>query len=316
MSEALRRRARWLGAAAGLLLAPPCFAAATDAAYLQELAAWRARADEGLRRERGWLSIVGRWELASGTNRIGSAASNDVVLPKVLSPARLATVDVVDGRAKLQLAAGQTMRVVEQSAVGPEFSERELLGGTQRIECVTAGRLSLQFVKRDDGRIVMRAADRDAPARKSFAGRVWYEPNADYRVAARFVPQPKGTQFPIANVRGEISYEDVAGYLEFTLDGKPVRLDALDDEGDLFVIFRDATSGQTTYPPGRFLSIKKPADGAWVIDFNKAYNPPCAFSAYTTCPLPPPQNWMKKAVPAGERYAEPRRAARADPVVR
>ena len=84
-------------------------------------------------------------------------------------------------------------------------------------------------------------------------------------------------------------------------------LDALDDEGDLFIIFRDGTSNSTTYPPGRFLVVEKPKDGAnWVVDFNKAYNPPCAFSAYTTCPLPPPQNWLKGDMAAGEKYTGPK----------
>jgi uncharacterized protein (DUF1684 family) len=113
-----------------------------------------------------------------------------------------------------------------------------------------------------------------------------------------------GATIPIANVRGEISYEKVAGTLEFTVNGRKMTLDALDDEGDLFIIFRDGTSNSTTYPPGRFLVVEKPKDGvSWVVDFNKAYNPPCAFSAYTTCPLPPPQNWLKADVAAGEKYA-------------
>jgi uncharacterized protein (DUF1684 family) len=289
-----------------LLASSPALPAAPadEVAWRGELSAWRTRADEGLRRERGWLSIVGRWELAPGVNRIGAAPGNDVVLPNGLAPPALGTVTIRDGNATLRLAAGRKMRPVEKGEPGAEFSERALLPDGQRIEWVTGGRLSLQIVKRDDGRFVLRAADRDAPARKAFAGRVWYEPRPDYRVPARFVPQPRGTQIPIANVRGEISYEDVAGYLEFTLDGATVRLDALDDDGDLFVIFRDATSAKATYPPGRFLSIRKPADGVWIVDFNRAYNPPCAFSAYTTCPLPPPQNWMKAAVPAGERYVE------------
>ncbi len=184
---------------------------------------------------------------------------------------------------------------------------RDLCTGTTRIEWVTAGRLSLQFVKRDDGKFVVRAADRDAPIRKTFAGRVWFEPKADYKVPARFVPHPEGATIPIANVRGEISYEKVAGTLEFALNGQPLKLDALDDDGNLFVIFRDATSGKTTYGAGRFLYLEKPKDGAWVVDLNRAYNPPCAFSAYTTCPLPPPQNWLKTEVPAGERYVEVKR---------
>ncbi len=306
------RRILWCAAAGALLLVALGTARAApaappgDAAYLSELDAWRTRADESLRRERGWLSIVDRWELEPGVNRIGAAPGNQLVLPKALSPDTLGTITVRDGEAKLVLAAGQKMRVVEKSQPAAEFSERPLLSDGQRIEWVTAGRLSLQVVKRDDGRFVLRAADRDAPIRKTFAGRIWYEPRSDFRIPARFVPQPKGTKIPIVNVRGEISYEEVAGFLEFTLDGTTVRLEALDDDGDLFVIFRDATSANTTYPPGRFLSIKKPADGTWFVDFNKAYNPPCAFSAYTTCPLPPPQNWMKSAVPAGERYLEKR----------
>lgn len=297
----------WAAALLALIAAGPALPAPpADAAYLDEIAAFRKRADESLRRERGWLSIMGRWELEPGTTRIGSFPGSTVLLPKAVSPADLGTVTVRDGKARLVLAKGQKMRVVEKGAPGAEFTEREALPDGQRLEWVTNGRLSLQIVKRDDGRFVLRAADRDDPVRKTFAGRQWYEPRTDLRLPARFVPQPKGTQIPIANVRGEISYEDVAGYLEFTYEGSTVRLEALDDDGDLFIIFRDATSAQTTYPPGRFLAIKKPADGVWFVDFNKAYNPPCAFSAYTTCPLPPPQNWMKSAVPAGERYVEKR----------
>jgi len=275
-----------------------------DAAYLTDLSQWRARAENSLRRERGWLSIIGRWELVPGTNRIGAAPGNDVALPKELAPAALGTLTLRGDKAYLSLAAGQKMRSVEDGQPGSEFVERELCAEDRRVEWVTAGRLSLQLVRRDDGKFVLRAADRDAPIRKAFAGRVWFDARADYRIPARFVPQPKGTRIPIANMRAEISYEEVAGYLEFELDGTTVRLDALDDGGDLFVIFRDATSAKTTYGAGRFLAIARPKDGAWFVDFNKAYNPPCAFSAYTTCPLPPPQNWMKAAVPAGERYVE------------
>jgi uncharacterized protein (DUF1684 family) len=286
----------------GVLAAPGWATQPSDASYLSELQSWRQRADAGLRRERGWLSIVGRWELSEGETTIGAGPGNDVVLPKRLAPQALGTIHVRDGKARLVLAPGQAMRVVVKNEPGAEFTERELLAGDERIEWVTAGRLSLQVVKRDDGGFVLRAADRDAPIRKNFAGRKWYDAKPDYRVPARFVPQPEGTQIPIANVRGEISYENVAGYLEFPLNGNTVRLDALDDDGNLFVIFRDATSAKTTYPAGRFLYIAKPSDGAWTVDFNKAYNPPCAFSKYTTCPLPPPQNWMEASVPAGERY--------------
>jgi len=226
------------------------------------------------------------------------------VLPKGLAPAQLGTVVVSEGKARLELAKGQKMRTVtKEPDDSEEFTARDLVTGASRLEWVTSGRLSLQFVKREDGRIVVRAADRESPRRKNFAGRVWYEPRAEFKVPAKFVPTTQGATIPIANVRGEISYEKVAGTLEFAVNGQKLSLDALDDEGNLFIIFRDGTSNSTTYPPGRFLFIEKPKDGAWVVDFNKAYNPPCAFSAFTTCPLPPPQNWLKGDMAAGEKYA-------------
>lgn len=295
-----------LSFAALLVLSLPAVGAAADPPDLDGLGKWRTGATESLKRERGWLSIVSRDELTPGTYRIGTAADNQVVLPKGLGPAYLGTIDVSRDKARLTLAPGQKMTVVskDKEALPDEFTARDLVSGATRLEWVTQGRLSLQFVKREDGKIVVRAADRDSPRRKTFAGRLWYDPDAAYKVPAKFVPVASGATIPIANVRGEISYEKVAGTLEFTVNGKKMTLDALDDDGDLFIIFRDGTSASTTYPPGRFLAVEKPKDGGtWVVDFNRAYNPPCAFSAYTTCPLPPPQNWLKGDIAAGEKYA-------------
>jgi len=290
--------------AAGLALHAAAMAAApVEPAYLEDLSKWRTRADASLTRERGWLSIVSRDELTPGTYKIGSASDNQIVLPKGLAPAYLGTVTVGNDKARLALANGQKMQLVSKDGPSEDFTARDLVTGATRLEWVTSGRLSLQFVKREDGKIVVRSADRDSPRRKTFAGRLWYEPKTDFKVPAKFTPLPNGATIPIANVRGEISYEKVAGTLEFTVNGQKMSFDALDDEGDLFIIFRDGTSNATTYPPGRFLVVEKPKDGAWVVDFNKAYNPPCAFSAYTTCPLPPPQNWLKGDVSAGEKYA-------------
>jgi len=293
-----------LAATAALaLLASAHAAPVTDPAYGEDLAKWRAKADASLKRERGWLSIVTRDELGPGTYRIGSAPDNQVVLPRALAPAHLGTITVGGDKARLVLDKGQTMRTVVKDDDAEEFTARDLVTGASRLEWVTSGRLSLQFVKREDGKIVVRAADRESPRRKNFAGRVWYEPKADFKVPAKFVPTAQGATIPIANVRGEISYEKVAGTLEFAVNGQKMSLDALDDDGNLFIIFRDGTSNSTPYPPGRFLFIETPKDGTWAVDFNKAYNPPCAFSAYTTCPLPPPQNWLKGEVSAGEKYA-------------
>jgi uncharacterized protein len=299
----MKLRLHSLAVVALAALAAPAIAATPDPSYTDDVAKFRARADASLTRERGWLSIVSRDELAPGSYKIGSAPDNQIVLPKGLAPAYLGTVTVTADKARLSLANGNTMQVVAKDYEGEKFAERDLVSGATRLEWVTMGRLSLQFVKREDGKIVVRAADREAPKRKSFPGRVWYEAKTDFKVPAKFVAVADGATIPIANVRGEISYEKVAGTLEFTVNGKKMTLDALDDEGDLFIIFRDGTSNSTTYPPGRFLVVEKPKDGAaWTVDFNKAYNPPCAFSAYTTCPLPPPQNWLKADVAAGEKY--------------
>ncbi|MEO6564707.1 MAG: DUF1684 domain-containing protein [Casimicrobiaceae bacterium] len=278
-------------------------ASAADTAWTKDLAVWRADGEKRLKAERGWLSIVTRDELSAGKYRIGSGPDNQIKLPKGLSPAHLGVIEVGHDQARLVLAPGQTMKTVAKVDGGEEFTTRDLVTGATRLEWITSGRLSLQIVKREDGKIVVRAADRESPRRTNFAGRQWFEPRADHKVPARFVAHADGATIPIANVRGEISYEKVAGTLEFMLNGQKMTLDALDDDGNLFIIFRDATSDSTTYPPGRFLYIEKPKDGQWVVDLNRAYNPPCAFSAFTTCPLPPPQNWLKAPVAAGERYA-------------
>jgi uncharacterized protein (DUF1684 family) len=289
------------------------FAAAATAApaddYAKELAAWRANAEARLRNEHGWLAIAGRWELKDGANTIGSAPGNDVVLPKELAPAKLGTVRVTKAGATLTLAPG--VKMWTEPAAGRremEFTEHTLVTRGSP-DWVGAGRLSMYVFTREDGRSILRIADRESPNRKRFAGRVWYDGKPAMRVPAKFVAYPKGTKIPIANVMGEIHEEDAGGYVEFQLAGATHRLDAFvdDDDGSLFIIMRDGTSGAGTYPPGRFVTAAKPVDGKVDLDFNKAYNPPCAFSAYTTCPLPPPQNWLKASVDAGEKYVPVRK---------
>jgi uncharacterized protein len=197
---------------------------------------------------------------------------------------------------RLDLAPGVTMHPAGDAA--HPFGARALTTNPGTAQWVSRGRMSLQVIRRDDGQAVLRVADNESPLRANFAGRLWFDPQAPLARPATFTPYPKGTKITIANVLNEISQEDAAGRLEFTLDGKTHALDAVDDEGDLFIIFR----ADATYPPGRFISISRPKDGRWVVDFNRAYNPPCAFSAYTSCPLPPPQNVLPVRVDAGEKY--------------
>ena len=164
------------------------------------------------------------------------------------------------------------------------------------------GTLTMNVIKRGD-RFGIRLKDKNSPVRKGFTGLRWFDIQEDYRVEARWVsyPQPKPVKVP--NVLGQTESMPSPGYAEFTLGGKPVRVDGVLEDPhaeQLFFILRDQTSGKETYGAGRFLYADLPKAGKVVLDFNKAYNPPCAFTPYATCPLPPPQNWMPVRVEAGE----------------
>jgi hypothetical protein len=289
--------------AALALAALPALAAPAAApgskAWGDDLAAWRAKADKSLRKDNGWLTLVGRHVLRYGSNSLGSATGNDVVLDAAIAPPHLGVVYVGERHVRLDLSPGATM-----TRDGMPFSSAALT--TDGDGWVSSGRLALQVIRRDDGQAVLRVADNGSPLRANFAGRVWFEPDASLALPATFTPYPKGSKITIVNVLNEISQEDAAGNIAFTVNGVRHSLDAVDDDGSLFIIFRDATSADATYPPGRFLYIEKPKDGRWTVDFNRAYNPPCAFSAYTSCPLPPKQNVLAPRIDAGEKYRSPK----------
>jgi hypothetical protein len=164
------------------------------------------------------------------------------------------------------------------------------------------GTLSMNVIKRGE-KYGIRLKDKNSAVRRGFLGLKWFDVKEDYRVEARFVsyPQPKPVKVP--NVLGQSESMPSPGYAEFTLHGKAVKLDGVMEDPQaeqLFFILRDQTSGKETYGAGRFLYAELPKAGKIVLDFNRAYSPPCAFTPYATCPLPPPQNWMPVRVEAGE----------------
>ena len=267
------------------------------AVYRDEVLAWRAKAEESLKRDNGWLTLAGRYALKPGANRIGTAADNDIVFPAGTGPDHLGTLTVADGKAQLDAAPGVTML-----AKGTPFTTREMApdAGNER-DWVTVGRLAMHVIARN-GNLILRLADNQSEVRRQFTGRVWYEIKDPFRAVGRFVPYSPPRHVPIVNVLGEVSDELAAGAVRFTLAGREYSLDAFEEDDELFLIFRDPTAGRTTYPAGRFLTARKSADGQVILDFNKAYNPPCAFSEFTTCPLPPRQNHLTVAIEAGERH--------------
>lgn len=273
------------------------------ASYAEQLEKWRATREEKLRAENGWLSLAGRYPLKDGANTFGTGAGNDVVFPAALKgvgPERLGTIHV-DAAAKkvtLKLADGVSM-----SSGGNEFSGERALGtDPDKRDWVGLERLSMHIIGRD-GKYVLRLADNKSPVRTDFPGCVWYAPDEAFKVEAKFVPYPEGKTLSIVNVIDEVSKQPCPGYAEFKLKGEVYRLDAIKEGNGLFFVFRDGTAGDTTYKPGRFLAVEKrpAADETFTLDLNRAYNPPCAFSEYTTCPLPPPQNVLKVRIEAGEK---------------
>ena len=287
--------------AAAALLSTAALAA--DPEHAKSVEAWRARVDESLRADNGWLTLAGRCPLKMGENSFGTGENNDIVFPKGLGPERIGVFVVAPGKVALRLAPGVTM-----AKDGQSFSERVMGTDSDKRDWVTMGRAAMHVIERD-GRYILRLADNESLVRSGFQGRVWYGVNDAYWVDARFVPYAPGRKVPIVNVLDEVSDEPSPGYVEFKLGGKTQRLDVVGDDDGLFIIFRDDTAGKTTYKPGRFLYVeKKPEPNKpFKLDLNRAYNPPCAFSEFTTCPLPPQQNILKVKVEAGEKYP-PRRA--------
>ena len=278
-----------------------------QAAYVDSVQQWRDKVEQGLRRDNGWLTLAGRFQMKPGANTFGTGKDNDIVFPPELKgtgPERLGMliVDASGRMVTLKLAEGVSM-----TSDGKPFSgERAMGSSTEKRDWVSLGRMSMHIIERE-GRYILRLADNESLVRKHFPGRIWYAVNEKFKVDAKFVAYPPGRKIPIVNVIDEVSDEPCPGYVEFKVNGVTHRMDVVGDDDGLFFVMRDGTAGDTTYRPSRFLYVeKKPKPNeTFSLDFNRAYNPPCAFSEFTTCPLPPEQNIMKTRIEAGEKYRKP-----------
>lgn len=268
--------------------------------YEKEITTWRSGRIQRLTAEGGWLTVVGLHWLKEGPNRIGSGPDNDVVLT-ANAPAHAGVVTVAGSTATLvpDPSAALTVSGRAVDAPTPLLADADEGGPTT----VKHGSVSFFVIKRGD-KLALRVKDSASDARRHFTGIDEYPIDANYRVVARFEPYATPKKIPIANIIGTTTDEVAPGRLHFSLEGKEYSVEPILEQGetDLFVIFRDQTSGKTTYPAGRFL-YAKPAgpDGTTILDFNKAYNPPCAFTQFATCPLPPRQNWLPVKIEAGEK---------------
>jgi uncharacterized protein (DUF1684 family) len=264
-------------------------------AYRQEVERWRKERAENLRSPEGWLAVAGLFWLREGANRLGTAADNHIVLPPGSAPAHAGTLTLQDGRVTFRPAA------TNAAAPGGEPANARALEADSK-DAVDLGRLRLSVIERS-GRYGLRVRDPDSPRRRAFAGLSWYPVDPAFRVEARFVPAATPRTIGLANVLGGIVEMPNPGHVEFTLRGRALRLEPVleEDEPRLFFIFRDTTAGRSTYPAGRYFYADPPRDGRVTLDFNKAYSPPCAFTDFATCPLPPKANRLPVAVEAGEK---------------
>ena len=230
---------------------------------------WRASYEASLKAPDGWLSVAGLQWLNEGEN----------------------TVDLTNQK---QIA----LRLYQGKVT---YEKRQLKSdATDHPDVLKFGEVSLTVIERG-GKFGVRLRDPNAETRRNFTGCKWFPADAAWRIQAKWVAYPKPKTIAITNILGMTDQEPSPGYAEFTLQGKTMRLEPVLEDGELFFMFKDATSARTTYGAGRFLYAALPKGTEVDLDFNKATNPPCAFTAFATCPLPPKQNILAVAIEAGEK---------------
>jgi len=280
-------------------MAAAAIAPAPDPAYRAEIQKWRDDREARLKADGGWLQVAGLFWLKEGANTFGTDPKSTIVLPAGSAPAHAGVFELKGGTVAVRLERG-----VEATVDGKPIATQPLRPDVPGpADVVKLGpRLSLHVIERG-GRLGIRMKDRESPLLKEFTGLRWFPVSEAYRVDARFVPYAPPKQVPVPNILGQVENLPSPGSAVFTLGGREVRLDpVLEEPGatELFFIFRDETAKTETYPAGRFLYTALPKDGRVLLDFNKAYSPPCAFTPYATCPLPPRQNRLPLRIEAGE----------------
>jgi uncharacterized protein (DUF1684 family) len=265
--------------------------------YVQELEKWRADRETELKSDTGWLTVAGLFFLNEGRNTFGSGPLNDIVLPADAPPE--AGAFELHGKT-ITLRANAPLAVN-----GKEITVAELRpsGDGRPADHVTIGALTL-FVHLSGDRLAIRMRDKNGEIRRSFTGLKWFPPNEAYRVTARYEPYAAPKTVKVPNILGDLETYQAPGLVAFTLNGREHELEAFEvlssGRKRFFFVFRDLTSGKETYPSARFLYADLPVNGQTTLDFNRAYNPPCAFNPYTTCPLPTEQNRLRVRIEAGE----------------
>ena len=265
--------------------------------YSDSINRWHQQRIQDLKAPDGWINLVGLFWLQPGTNRLGSSTSNELMLTHPKMPALAGFFEWVNQEVHWVTEPG--IAITENSVP----INKQLVYSRELINIPQLALEDLRFtvIARGD-KIGIRMRDLHSPALDSFQTIPRFPVNRSWKLKAYFEPK-ESAKIEIQNVLGQVNRENSPGKLSFTYQQKTYRLDALEEGDQWFILFADATSGKTTYPTGRFLYVPKKKPGEEIyIDFNQAFNPPCAFTPYATCPLPPPQNRLPFSVDAGEQY--------------
>ncbi len=280
-----------------LAMSLPLWAGSENSAYVDEVEGWRAEREANLTNDEGWLTVAGLFWLSEGEQTVGADAANDFVLPKGSAPAKVGSFSFKDRKTTFRAADG-----IEVTQNGIPIREVELEMGENHALATNELRMWLHY---SGERLAIRVRDLNSPIRKEFTGLNWYPVDPTYRVIGTFHPYPEPKTIEMVNILGDIESFESPGEVEFMLQGEQIRVEPVSTSRGLWLVFRDSTSGKETYGAARFVTTDAPTkDGRVIIDFNKAYNPPCAFNPYTTCPLPVNQNRLAVRIEAGEKDYE------------
>jgi uncharacterized protein len=269
--------------------------AAADASYLQSFEKWKAELVDDLKQN--WLPLAGLFWLKPGENKFGSDGKNDIVFPK--GPAHAGSFTLQSKDVSVRFEPGVQVTVSSKPFTASKL-ESDVSGHATVLEM---GSLRFYVIGRGE-RIGIRLKDTESDAARGFRGLDFFPVSMNYRMTAKFEPSQGKKTVDVPSVLGDVAPTPVSGTVVFTINGQELRLSDLggDPAKGLFFVFSDPTSKTETYPGGRFLETEPVVNGTVVLDFNRAYNPPCAVTPYATCPLAPKENRLAVAIPAGEKY--------------
>ncbi|HXP47209.1 MAG TPA: DUF1684 domain-containing protein [Terriglobales bacterium] len=279
------------------ICAPLTARAQVDAVYQREIEKFRAEEIKDLKSN--WLVLAGLFWLKPGANSFGTASSNPIVLPAGTAPPKAGVFELNGDEVTLKMEPGAAAIIDNQ----PLMTAKLQPDTSGKPTVVAVGRLRMHVIKRGE-RTGIRLKDLQNPALRNFTSLHFYALDTAYRITATWVPSDGKRTVDVPNVLGDVTAEIVPGEARFTVNGQQLQLTALggDAAKGLFFVFSDPTSKTDTYPAGRFLEADAVQDGKVVLDFNKAYNPPCAVTPYATCPIAPKENRLAVAIPAGEKF--------------